>query len=532
MLRGVTRFPRRRYDSVDRSRSSAFVVFAAAVLVAVAAVAAGCGSSSSTSASAPTTLTIANPNYPPTMDPGLADNSNSEYLNLAYEPLIVYAADGSFEPGLALSWEYGPRNESFSMKLRPNVKFSDGEKLDAAAVKTWLEHAMTFPNPKAYLANLESIDVTGPLSLTLKFSQPTPLLEMIFSQFLEVGMVASPKAVKEGTLNTETAGAGPYMLDKAATVARDHYTFVPNPNYWNKKKIYWDKVVDKVITSPSAALQALKTGQAQVAPAQPVENIAAATAAGLKYVAPPALLMALNPLDREGKTLKPLGDVRVRQALNYAIDRKSVSDVLNAGQGKPIAQMAVSTEAEGYDAAFEKRYPYDPEKAKQLLAEAGYPNGFTLPAVSVNLVGQDKLAQLLEAQLEKVGVTLKPDIKSDFGNYAEEIESGNYPAATLSWGPLPAALNYQLLWGPNASSSNPFKNTDPRLNRIYDKLIAAPPGQEGKFAQEMQGFLVDEAWFVPVSASPLVVLYSPDITGVVANEKRDNWYTNEYRPAG
>lgn len=531
MYRGNTRFAARGCDAVNGRRRSRLLVLAIAAAVVVALVTAGCGASSNTKASVPSTLTIANPGFPPTMDPALADNTYADYFNLAYDPLIIRAADGSFQPGLALSWKYGPRNETFSMTLRPNVKFSDGEKFDAAAVKTWLEHAMTFPNPKGYLVNLASIEVTGPLSLTLRFSKPTPLLELVFSQFLEVGMIGSPKAVREKTLGTETDGTGPYVLDKAQTVARDHYTFVPNPYYWNKKTVYWKKVVNKVITNPSAALQALKTGQAQVALAQPVENIAAATRAGLKYVSPPSLLMSLALLDRAGKLAKPLGDLRVRQALNYAVDRKALARVLGEGFGKVTEQMAVATEPEGFDPALNGRYPYDLQKAKQLLAEAGYSKGFTLPLVSVSVVGQDKLAQLLAAQYAKIGVTLKPDIRSDFGAYAGAIASGKYPAATLSWGRLPAAMNYQLLWGPDASSSNPFKSSDPRLEQINQKLVAASPEQAGKYARQMQEFLLDQAWFVNVEAAPLVVIYRPEVTGVNGTEQRDNIYTNEIRPA-
>jgi ABC-type transport system substrate-binding protein len=511
-------------------RSRLIALIAALVALALAITACGGDGNGDTKAKAKalSTLTIANPGFPPTMDPALADNAYSDYYNLAYDPLIIRAADGSYKPGLALSWEYGPRNESFSITLRPNVRFSDGEKLDAAAVKTWLNHAMTFPNPKGYLADLKSIEVTGPLTLTLRFGKPTPLLELVFSQFLEVGMIGSPKAVKAKTLGTETAGTGPYILDKANTVVRDHYTFVPNPNYWNKKAVYWKKVVNKVIANPSAALQALKTGQVQIALAQPVTNIDAAKRAGLKYVAPPSLMMGLSLLDRGGKLVEPLGDVRVRQALNYAVDRKAVARVLG---GVVTEQMAVHGDPEGFDPGLEKRYPYDPEKAKQLLAEAGYPNGFTLRAISIKVVDQDKVAALLAAQFAKIGVVLKPDIKSTFDDYVSAIASGKYPATTISWGRLPAATNYQLLWGPNASGQNPFKISDPRLEDVYRKLVFAPTEQAGLFAREMQQFLVEQAWFVPVAATPLVVMFRPEVTGVNGTLQRDNVYTNEFRPA-
>ncbi len=504
-----------------------------AIAAAVAVFAAGCGDSGTgTAKKAPSILTIANPSFPPSLDPASGENPYSDYFNLAYDPLIVRAPDGTFKPGLATSWKYGPQNKSFSISLRPNVKFSDGASLDAAAVKTWLNHAIAYPNGRAkgYLANLQSIDVTGPLSLTLRFSQPTPLLELVFSQVLEIGMIGSPKAVGAKSLATATAGAGPYMLDKRSTVARDHYTFVPNPNYWNKGAVHWKGVVIKTISNPTAALQALKSGQVQIAKDQPVNSIDAAKASGLRYVAPSTLIMGLSLMDRGGKLVKPLGDVRVRQALNYAIDRKSVAQVIGAGHGVVADQMALRGD-DAFDPQLSNRYPYDPAKAKQLLSDAGYPNGFSLPILSVNVVGQDKVAELLAGQLAKVGVKVKPDIKNAIGDYSSGLAGGKYAAATMSWGRLPAVTNYQLLWGPNASGQNPFKTRSAEMDSAYQELVTVPTTQADQYARQMQRVLVDQAWFAPIAATPLVVLFRPEVTGVNATDKRSTTYTAEFRPA-
>src|SRR4051812_43286958 len=391
---------------------------AAALTVAAlaATAAAGCGSTSkndaakgggSTTAKASGvvggTLTIATPNVPASLDPATGANENSDYFDLAYDPLIVQAPDGSFKPGLATSWKYGAGNKSFSITLRDGVKFSDGTPLDAQAVKTWLDHAMKLPGGRAptYLSNLQTVTVKDPQNVELKFKAPTPLLELTLSQRLEMGMVASPKAVAAKTLATQTAGAGPYMLDKAQSVTGDHYTYVANPNYWNKPAVHYKSVVLKKIDNPTAALQALKTGQVQVVKDQPVTSIDAAKRAGLTSVAPETLIMGLSLLDRDGKLSKPLGDVRVRQAINYAIDRKAVANVIGAGHGRPTAQMAVPGD-DSYDEALDQQYPFDQAKAKELLSQAGYAKGFTLPAVATTIVGQDKLGQAIAGQLSKV----------------------------------------------------------------------------------------------------------------------------------
>jgi peptide/nickel transport system substrate-binding protein len=120
-----------------------------------------------------------------------------------------------------------------------------------------------------------------------------------------------------------------------------------------------------VITNPTTALSALQTGQVQVALGQPVTSVGAATRAGLKDAAPLTLFLALSLIDRGGKVAPALGDVRVRQALHYAIDRKAVAKVVGAGLGRPIDQMAVPGD-DSYDPKLDNAYPYDPTKAKQL----------------------------------------------------------------------------------------------------------------------------------------------------------------------
>lgn len=513
-------------------------VLGAALLLGMALSA--CGASSGSAAGATSsatsgdshggTLTIATPSSPPSLDPATGANEYSDYFNLAYEPLIIQAANGEFEPGLAESWEYGPENKSFKITLRSGLMFSDGTPVDAKAVKTWIDYELKLPGGRGptYLESLESIDVTGPLSLTLDFSAPTPLLELVFSQVLEMGMIGSPKAVAAESLATTTAGAGQYMLDSKATVTGSEYVYVPNPHYRSKQDVHWERVVVKTIASPTAALQALKTGQIQVAKDQPATSISAAESSGLKDVAPLTLLMGLSLMDREGKISKPLGDPKVRQAINYAIDREAVANVIGAGKGEAITQMAVEGD-DSYDPALDRSYPYDVEKARELLAEAGYQNGFTLRTLSVAAVEQDKLAQALAGQLEKIGVTLEVDVRSD--DYITQMASGKYPVATLSFGRLPAAIDYTLLWGPNAALFNPFKTTSSKLESLDRQLNAAPAEEASTIAKQMQAFTVEEAWFAPVVATPLVVLYSSGVTGVNATSQRNVIYTTEIEPA-
>jgi len=121
-------------------------------------------------------------------------------------------------------------------------------------------------------------------------------------------------------------------------------------------------------------------------------------------------------------------------------------------------------------------------------------------------------------------------VKSDVGVYFQGF--GKYPVATLAFGRLPAAIDYQILYGPGASLFNPFKSTNAELSRLYDQLIAAPSDQAPSIARKMQQIVVEEAWFAPVLASPLVDLYRSEIAGVTSTDFRVQEYTTEIRPAG
>jgi peptide/nickel transport system substrate-binding protein len=475
------------------------------------------------------TLTIAIPQYPPSLDPASGQNAYSDFFDLAYAPLIVKEPNGEFKPGLATSWQYGPDNKSFSITLRPGVRFSDGSALTAAATKAWIQHEIAFPGGSGagYFASLTSIDVTGPLSLALHFSAPTPELELIFSQVLEMGEIGSPNAISGKTLTTATDGAGEYMLDSSQTVTGESYTYAANPYYWDKSAVHWKTVVIKVITNPSTVLSALQTGQVDVAEVQPITNAAAAKSAGLRVDAPLTLYMALALEDRN---VAPLSSLLVRQALNYAVDRGPIAKLLGNGYGLATDQMAVPGD-DSYDPALSDYYPYNPAKAKQLLAQAGYPHGFKLPVLSLAAAQQNTLAEALQGQLANVGVTLQPDIVPSVNQYETDIAGTSFPAVTLSWGRLPAVTQYQILWGPNGQSSRPFKSSSPQLNGIYEKLITAPASTEPTVAKEMQLYLVKNAWYLPVAATPLAEFYRSDIAGVNAAPQRNTDYDVEFAPA-
>lgn len=511
----------------QRGRIALIAWLAAACVLATTACSGGAG----TSRTGSDTLTIAAPSAPTTLDVGSGNVANTQFYDLAYEPLVTWRADGSYTPGLATSWKIGPQNRSWSLTLRRGVKFSDGTPLTPQAVKTWIEYATHYPGGIGSMLApaLSNISIDGPTSLTLHFSKPMPNMQMWLGQGA-LGAVASPKAVQAKSLGQATAGAGAYMIDPANTVTGDHYTYIPNPHYYNPKAIHWKKITIRVIPNPNSTLQALKSGQVQLAVNQPGASINEGKSAGLNVTAPPQSVYMLGLLDRDGKLAKPLADVRVRQAINYAIDRSAIAKGVFGGNATPTDQTTLDS-VDSYDPALESRYPYDPAKAKQLLAKAGYPNGFTLSTVSANYAGFDTFAEAVAGQLASVGITLKIDIKSSQADYTNSLSSGKYPTAAVGFGGLPADLMYLFLWG-QGPVYNPFHTPSSKLAALHEQYLHLPAAQAKKVARQMAAYVVQQAWFAPVVTLPIVALSTKDIAGVDASSSgRPLWYLPEVRQA-
>lgn len=442
--------------------------------------------------------------------------------------------DGTFTPGLAEEFGYvGEGNMTYELTLRAGVKFSDGTPLDAEAVKTYLDYqrSQTLGSMAPLFINVDTVTATGLLTVRITLKSPDPSLTFNFAQAFGGGNIASPKAVADPTLlDAGTAGAGPYMLDPGQTVAGDHYTFVQNPHYWNPDGQHWETVTVRVIANPSSMLQAIQAGQVQAALGDP-STLQAAKNAGLAVAAPPQALSGLNLMDRAGTVSKELGDVRVRQALNYAVDRIAIAKALYGDEALALSQYALEGQP-GYDEALNDVYPHDVERAKELLAEAGYPDGFTLPVLSVNLAGLDKLVQAIGGQLSAVGVDLDIQTEATANDYVVKMLSAQVPAGAIGYG----LANMSSLWAGfvnPAGPFNPFHYSDPELDELYAQYNTAS-GEDGvALQQQINAWLVDQAWTVPVVGAPLSYYSVEEVTGLEATAANSGVpRLTEIQPAG
>ena len=474
-------------------------------------------------------LTIGNPYAPPNLDPAKAGGGFIWYSAMAYDPLIYLNGDGKLEPRLATSWRYiGTNNMEFELKLRPDVKFSDGSALTADVVKRNVEYfAASGGEAAGALANIKEVTAVDEVTVRMKLATPNPMMPEQFTQWQLAGLMISGQALDNPkALEKQTFGAGPYVLDEAQTVPNDHYTYVPNPEYWNPNDIHYAKVVMKVLPNPNTALSALRSGQVDVISGDLTQVVDAAQDAGLNIASAHQPFWGLAIADRTGAIVPALGDPRVRQALNYAVNRDSITSALFGKWGESTDQIVLPG-MQGYnDRTF---YGYDPDKAKELLAEAGYPNGFELPVLSIETFSL--LTQAIADDLSKIGVDVKISNRGDATTYVTDLQSGKFPAYAIGYGTMPPYFLGQRLFLPNAGMFNPLKSSDTMVEDWYAEAARSTSDVQDELYGRIIARLAEEGWFIPVSFVSLFTISSPDVAGVEMSDGRAFAMPTEFYPA-
>ena len=486
-----------------RRRAASLVAGIAVAAVALTACGGGGGSTtSSTAALKDKILTISSTFAPVSMDPAKSGNGRAgTMLQPAYEPLVRTAADGTLSPGLATAWKVADDNKSVKFTLRANAKFSDGEPVNAAAAKKSIEYWVATKGPfSVNLSSLDSVTVNSDTEFTVTVKQPNPDLATIFNTYWLAGDLISPKAIDTpDKLATDTFGAGPYVLDSATTITGKTYNYTPNKNYYDQTAIKWDKVVISVYEDQNSAIQAFKTGQLKVMISDPITGNANKNnlPAGASIVAEPVQWTGLVISDRTGAVNKPLGDVRVRQAINFALDRKTITSALFGDFGTPTSQLQLPGFV-GYDEANDAKYRFDPDKAKQLLTDAGYGSGITIDVGYVNNTLNSTQATAIAGQLAKVGITLKLTEFQNFGDQNTQMAQKKVGAIIQqSNSGAPFMAKFQTL---DANGSlNYYHDDDPELTALIAAAAAKPAGTADADWKAVQAKVTDLAWFGVVS---------------------------------
>jgi peptide/nickel transport system substrate-binding protein len=465
------------------------------------------------SAAGKPTLTIAISSPIGSIDPSKDGGTDYQFRLLTSEAIAYREPSGALTPGLATAWNYvkapagsGLAHKAFKITLRHNARFSDGTLVTAQAVKGWFDFVSKSNSPFANsMGPISSIDTMGKWTVVIHLKSPNPAL---FAADLLVGtwgVVQSPSCLASpAVLANQTCGAGPYMLQPSATVAGDHYTLVPNPYYYDKSRVKWGRIVFKVIGSPASVLQAMQAGQVDATGGDSTTATAAANA-GLKVLHAPIGVETLF-LDASGAKLKQLADVRVRQALNYAINRKVLAAVAGGKFAVPTSEIS---SGDGWNPAFANYYPYNPGKAKALLAAAGYPNGFALNPLTVGVGPPGGFADLLGQTIAKywdaVGIQTTVYEPPTFGDYVQHLIIDPDPVFDLNVGPPGASMWtwWTLLMKPKSILNNVGGHgwNDPTINGLWVKGSRA--ANPSKYFEAIAARTVTQAYFVPLFKSTI-----------------------------
>jgi peptide/nickel transport system substrate-binding protein len=488
-----------------------------AATIALALVITGCAGPEGTPTEESETLTVGLATGPVSLDPSKgAAGYGMFYTDPAYASLINTSEEGELIPGLAEKWGYvGDDNTTFTLTLRPDLKFADGTDLNAQSVVDSVAYFTTGSGPTvSYYRNL-TLTATDDVTVNVVSSEPNPKLPFLFSNTLLGGAIISAAGIAdpEGLAST-THGAGPYVYDATQSVAEDHYVYTPNKNFWDQDAIHFDKIEIKVIPQVQSLVQALKSGQIDLMPGDSSVVSSVQGDDSIAVEAAPIVWNGVYLLDRNGVVAPALADLRVRQALNYALDRDSIAKAAYGDSGSAIDQAAVEG-FDGYDPDLEGTYPHDPEKAKKLLKEAGYEAGFTM-AVNYSSFdpGSTKMIQAVAAQWAEIGVTLELKGNTTFGEWVGDLVSKNFPATVLNGtGGQPQYLDAQFAWLPT-SIMNVFQVNDPGIPEAFNSLATASAEDSDQAAQAFQKVLVDSAIAVPIVQFDAIVFHDTTLDGV------------------
>jgi len=453
-----------------------------------------------------------------TMDPHVNDfyySNNAQWG--PYERLteIVVQPDGSMktEPLLAESWKASPDAKTFTFNIRKGVKFTDGTPLNAEAVKWNFERIIAINHgPAGRLPKIEKMQVLDEYTLEITLANPyAPFIE----QLTKGPCIISPTAARKNEvagdwgqkwLHENAVGTGPYLLDK--WVKGEYVRLVKNPDYWRG----WDgkhleAIVLRLVLEPPVRRIMVETGEADLIVEPAVDDIEALKrAANVDVEIHPWHRMWMIPLRQRG----PLADKKVRQALSHAFDYEGALQAVFRGYAiQPKGPIQNTSWAHKPDV---KQYKRDLEKAKSLLAEAGYAGGgfnLTIGILAGNAVHQT-VSEILQANLRDIGITLKiqeyADVAVWLGDLRTDLEKGPdiyiwHHTASINDPEDNFRRQYHSSFIPRGNNMMYFNI--PRADQIIDRAVATTDVQERtRLYHELQDLLVEEAvciWFAQPS---------------------------------
>lgn len=425
-----------------------------------------------------------------------------------FEGLVTIDRNGKIQPQLARSWEISPDGLTYTFKMAEGVKFHDGEVFDATVAKASLERARGADsvNPqKRFFAAIDTIETPDAMTLVLKLKKPAGSL---------LYWLAWPSSSITGTKSAADAksnpvGTGPFKF--VSWAKGDKVELAANPDYWNAQvAVKLDKVTFRFISDPQAQAAALKSGDVDAFPEFGAPELMES------FKDDPTLTTVIGNTELKvvagmNNARKPFDDKRVRQALMMAIDRATVVDGAWSGLGTPIGSHYTPNDRGFIDLT--GVHPYDPEKARALLAEAGYPNGFSFTIKTPQMAYAPRSAEIMQAMFAEIGVTMTIEPTEFPAKWVQDVFKGRDFDMTIVAHAEPMDIDIY------ARDPYYFNYKNPVFNEILDKVEASTDASEqDRLYGEAQKILAADVPALYLFVMPKLGVWNKKLKGLWENE--------------
>jgi peptide/nickel transport system substrate-binding protein len=469
------------------------------------------------------------------MDPAqVTDINTMQVLTQMYQGLVAWSptVKDKIVGVLATSWSHNATDTQYTFQLRHGVKFCDGTPFNAQSVVFSFERQLDPSNPdykygpypfgSFFFGNVKSVTAKGPYTVVFTLKSPDASLLSLLT--VATAFVVSPTTAMrdKGTFALHGCGTGPYELAKWQRGVQ--LVLERNPYYTGPAPASSEIVFVPAVQSDTRVSE-LQSGSADIAIDPTPSSLASLVASGrfgvLKGVGPHVWWVGLNTL------YKPLSNPLVREALNYAINKQAIIKGILYGTGIPATQ-PLSPGQLGYNASL-AGYPYNPQKARQLLKQAGYPHGFTVnffvPTSGSGMQEPVAMGEAIQEYLQAVGIKVKI-VELDWGTFLGKINAGALKAGAdmweLSW--MDSAVDPSLVLGPLLvrSSWPPGFNSgfysDPKVNSLVAQALGETnPQKRAQMYSEAEALITKDAPWIFVDHADAVYAYSKNVKGFRLN---------------
>lgn len=462
------------------------------------------------------------------LDPAQVTDLNTMHvLSHMYDTLVKLGPKGDFQPALATKWQMSKDGLTHTFTLRTGARFANGDPVNADAVVFSFDRQLNknnpgykfgpFPFAEFYYGSVSSVRKINNNTVEFKLKNPNSAFMAALS--VPTSSIVNPKVAlaKGKTFALQGAGSGPYELEKWNRGGQ--LILKSNSNYWGSKPKS-QKLVFVPMVQESQRAVALQSGTVDIVINPAAENLAKLKSAGFNVAqeaGPHIWWIGLN--------LKkaPFDNKLVRQALNYAIDRKAITEGVLYGTGTPAVQPLAPMQL-GYNPNV-NQYAYNPQKAKELLAQAGLPNGFTttllVPTSGSGMQSPVQMGTAIQAYLGQIGVKVNIQ-QMDWGTFLSKIGAGaeksNLDMWELSWMDTPVDPAFVLDPLLSSKSFPPGFNSGFYKNAEVDKLmdqgrIESDPKKRAVIYQKAMALINEDAPWLFVDHAQQVVAYNKNVQG-------------------